>query len=186
MKAKLHVVHHIPGRLRMKVASAKGNVELLDQIRQLFAASPGVHAVAVNPTTGSLTLHYDRTQQEEFYNHFKASYARHALSGSTPPATDIDNIVNKIEEEAKFLADRSLLARNVVDFFENLDQQVRLATNNSLDLKIVAAVGFATFALMEIGVTAATPMWVTLAIFALNHLAELNLPDAAPVTEQSG
>jgi hypothetical protein len=176
MTTKLRIAHHVPGRLRMKVASAKGDSELLDHIRQLFAAIPGVHGTAVNTTTGSLILHYDHTQHAEFYKHFKASCASNALSGPT----ETDDIVNTVEEEAQFLADRSLMVRNVVDFFESVDQQVRLATNNSVDLKIVAAVGFAGFALLEIGFTASTPMWVTLAIFALNHLAELNLPEAAP------
>ena len=77
------------------------------------------------------------------------------------------------------LAERSLTARTVVDFCRTVDRQLRVATNNAVDLKIVVALGFAGLALMQIGVTAATPMWVTLAIFALNHLAELNLPDAA-------
>jgi hypothetical protein len=179
MNAKLHIAHHVPGRLRVKVASAKGNSELLDQMKRLFDETPGVHGIAVNPATGSLILHYDPTQQAEFYNHFKARYARHALPVSTLPSNEIDNIVNTIQGEAEFFAERSLMVRTIVALFKSIDQQVRVATDNTIDLKIVAAVGFAGLALMEIGVTAATPMWVTLAIFALNHLAELNLPDTA-------
>jgi uncharacterized protein (DUF983 family) len=53
---------------------------------------------------------------------------------------------------------------------------VRVASDNTVDLKIIVAASFSILALMEIGVTASTPLWVTLAIFALNHLAELNLP----------
>jgi len=179
MKLNLHIAHQVPGRIRIKAASAKGDPALLDQIKGLFVAIPGIGGVAVNATTGSLILHYDPTRHEEFYKHFQARYKSHALAGPAPPPTEIDNIASTIEAEAEFLAERSLTARTVVDFCRTVDQQLRVATNNAVDLKIVVALGFAGLALMQIGVTAATPMWVTLAIFALNHLAELNLPDAA-------
>jgi hypothetical protein len=177
MKFKLHIAHQVPGRIRLKVNSAKGNPAILDQIKQFFVAIPGIEGVAVNTTTGSLILHYNPTQHVEVYQTFQARYASHdALPASTPPGTEIDAAVNTIEEEAEFLASRSLMARTVVDFCKTVDQYVRVATDNTVDLKIIVAASFAVLALMEIGVTASTPLWVTLAIFALNHLAELNLP----------
>jgi len=179
MKHNLHIAHQIPGRIRMKTGLAKGDPELLDQIKQLFVAIPGVGNVAVNATTGSVILHYDATQHTEFRKDFEARCASHALAVSLLPDDEIDNIARTFQTEAEFLADRSLTARTVVDCCKAADQYLRVATNNAVDLKVVVAVGFAGLALMEIGVTAATPMWVTLAIFALNHLAELNLPDAA-------
>ena len=36
----------------------------------------------------------------------------------------------------------------------------------------------AGFTFLEIGAAAATPMWVTLAIFSLNHFVELHAHDA--------
>jgi hypothetical protein len=179
MKHQLHIAHQIPGRIRLKVASAKGNPALLDQIRQLFAAVPGAGRVRVNATTGSLIVHYDPTQHAEFSKHLQSSFASHALAVSPLPGDEIDDMANAIEAEAEFLAARSVTARTIVDFFKTMDQHVRVATNNTVDLKIVVAVGFAGLVLMEIGFTASTPLWVTLAIFALNHLAELNLPGAA-------
>ena len=46
-----------------------------------------------------------------------------------------------------------------------------------LDLKIVLAVGIAGFTIFEVGATAATPVWVTLSVFALNHMIQANAPD---------
>jgi heavy-metal-associated domain-containing protein len=180
MKFHLHIAHQVPGRIRIKAVSGKGNPALLDQMTQPFRTIPGVKGVAVNETTGSLILHYDPARHAEFYKLFQDRFASHALSVSTPPATEIDDFANAIEAEAGFLAGRSLTARTVVDFCKSMDQSLRVATNNAVDLKIVVAVGFAGLVLMEIGVSVATPMWVTIAIYALNHLAELNLPDAAP------
>ena len=40
-------------------------------------------------------------------------------------------------------------------------------------MKIVLAAGLAAYTFLEIGGNAATPMWVTLALFSLHHFAEL-------------
>jgi hypothetical protein len=176
MKFKLQIAHQVPGRIRLKVASAKGNPALLNEIKQLFGAVPGIGGIAVNATTGSLILHYDPARHSEFYEDFQDRYSSHI---STPPPTEVDSALNMIEAETEFLASRSHAVRTVVDFCKSMDQSLRVATNNTVDLKIAVAAGFAALALMEIGVTAATPMWVTLAIFALNHMAEMNLPDPA-------
>ena len=59
--------------------------------------------------------------------------------------------------------------------------KLKITTGNTVDLKIVLAGGLAAFTFLEIGATAATPMWVTLALFSLNHFAELQHPHhAAP------
>lgn len=176
MQFKLHIAHQVPGRIRLKAASAKGNPALLDEIKQLFMTVPGIGGITVNATTGSLILHYDPAQHSGFYERFQDRYASHI---STLPPTEVDSAVNMIQAEAEFLAARSLAVRTVVDFCKSMDQSLRIATSNTIDLKIAVAAGFAALALMEIGVTAATPMWVALAIFALNHMAEMNLPDPA-------
>lgn len=176
MKFKFHIAHQVPGRIRLKVALGKRNPALLDEIKQLFATVPGIGRIAVNPTTGSLILHYDRARHLGFYEDFQDRYASHI---ATPPPTEVDSSLNMIQAETEFLATRSHAVRTVVDFCKSMDQSLRVATNNTIDLKIAVAAGFAGLALVKIGVTASTPMWVTLAIFALNHMAEMNLPDPA-------
>lgn len=39
-KLKLSIAHQVPGRVRMKIPSAKGNTELLQQISETFAVIP--------------------------------------------------------------------------------------------------------------------------------------------------
>jgi hypothetical protein len=65
----------------------------------------------------------------------------------------------------------------VVDFFSDFDKQIKIASGNVVDLKIVLAAGIAGFTILEVGANAATPVWVTLAIFALNHMIQANMPD---------
>jgi hypothetical protein len=63
-----------------------------------------------------------------------------------------------------------------VDFCKKLDQEIKKTTGNAVDLKIVFAVGIIAVTVFEIGATAATPVWVTLAIFAVNHFIEMHAP----------
>jgi cation transport ATPase len=173
-KMKLQIAHQIPGRIRMKVPSAKDNPQLLEQIKQTFSVIPGVEQVSVNPSTGSVVLHYDTEQHDQFHGHLQ----HHTGGHEKPPNNEIDALANKIEQEAQFLAEHSHTAKVIVDFFKETDKQIKLATHNTIDLKIVLATGIAGFTIFEVGVSAATPVWVTLAMFGLNHMIQANSPDA--------
>jgi hypothetical protein len=173
--SKVKIAHQVPGRIRVKIASAKGNPELLEQMKQSFTAIPGIEQVTINPATGSMVLHYDTDQHHEFHGHLEQHTGGHYRP---PPTNEIDALATKIEMEAEFLAENSHTARVVVDFFKELDQQIKAGSNNTIDLKIVLAVGIAGFTIFEVGASAATPVWVTLAIFGLNHLIQVNSREA--------
>ena len=184
-KMKFDIAHQVPGRVRMKIPAGKGNAELLQQVAQCFSGIPGIERVTVNPTTGSVVMHYDVDRHDEFHGHLP-QHVDHA-GGYHAPATEIDEFTRKIEEEAEFLASHSDAARAVVDFFKKADREIRLATDNNVDLKIVLAATLIGFTVLEVGAAAATPVWVTLTLFALNHVIEMHTqhadggPAAAPV-----
>lgn len=182
-KMNLRIEHQVPGRVRMKIPAGKGNPELLQQIGEIFGAIPGIEEIAVNPTTGSIVLHYDTDRHDEFqgtfqqhHGSFQQRYAVHdgANGGLHGADTELDKLTGSIEAEAEFLARHSHSARAVVDFVKKLDREIKLATNNSVDLKIVFAVGIIALTVFEVGATAATPVWVTLAIFTVNHFIEMH------------
>jgi hypothetical protein len=103
-----------------------------------------------------------------------------------PPKTHLGEVTEQIEEEAEFLAEHSHTARVVVDWAKDLDRGIKRATNNNLDLKIMVPLGLAAVTFLEIGAAAATPMWVTLAIFSLNHFVELHAHDADDEEDDEG
>ena len=172
-KMKLQIAHQVPGRIRMKVPSVKTNPELAEQIKQTFSAIPGIEHVIINPTTGSVVLHYDVDRHEELHGHLHHHTGGHYV----PPVTEIDSLASKIEQEAEYLAEHSHTAKVVVDFFREFDHQIKIASGNVIDLQIVLAAGIAAFTIFEVGATAATPVWVTLAIFALNHMIQANMAE---------
>ncbi|WJR81437.1 HMA2 domain-containing protein [Bradyrhizobium sp. NP1] len=173
-KMKLQIAHQVPGRIRMKVPSVKANPELAEQIKQTFAVIPGIEEVIVNPVTGSVVLHYDTDQHHAFHGQLQHHTGVHC----PPPNNEIDALARKIEQEAEYLAEHSHTAKAVVDFFRDFDHQIKIATGNVVDLKILLAGGIAAFTIFEVGANAATPVWVTLAIFALNHMIQANMAAA--------
>jgi cation transport ATPase len=165
--------HQTPGRVRMKFASAKGNPELLAEFSQKFASITGVNRTEVNPTTGSVVVYYDTQRHDDFHDHLRRHCEEHHGAPPTPPPTELDEITKKIEDEAEFLAEHSHAAKNVVHICRYLDHHIKRATSNSIDLKIGLAGGIVALSLLEMGAFAATPVWLTLGVFSLNHFVEL-------------
>jgi hypothetical protein len=170
---KVQIAHQIPGRIRLKVPKVKENPELIEQIKQMFNVIPGIEEVTVNPITGSVVLHYDTDHHDEFHGRLE----HHTGGHFKPPSNEIDALANKIEQEAEYLAEHSHTAKVVVDFFKEFDNGIKIATGNLIDLKIVLAAGIAGFTIFEVGANAATPVWVTLAIFALNHMIQSKIAE---------
>ena len=117
MPHSARVVHHIKGRIRVKIPAAKGDDLALQRIMESISPLPGVMDVKVNSSTGSILVHYDSGQYEDFHQHL----TEHAESAGLfalqcPEVSEIDQIANTIEKEAEFLAERSNTARTLVDF----------------------------------------------------------------------
>jgi len=177
MKVKLQIAHQVPGRIRMKIPSAKGDPVLLEEIQKTFSVIPGIEQVEVNPATGSVVLKYYADRHDDFHAGFSHRFNEHHAgqppARHRPPSNEIDALATKIEEEADFLAEHSDAAKAVVDFCRHWDKEIKVASGNMLDLKMVLCVGLVGFMIFEVGAAAATPVWVTLTLFGLNHFIEM-------------
>jgi hypothetical protein len=185
MKHRAHIVHQMPGRVRIKIPSAKGNAELLEEVRHSFNGMPGLHQVTAKPSSGSIVVHYDPEVQAQLDEHLRKRWKealptlRVKAAGRELPGNEFDTVARKVEAEAELLAGHSEWARLVVEFFKATDREIKLLTNNAIDLKIVLALGLAAATFVGVGAHAATPMWVTLALFAINHFLEMHPHHAA-------
>ena len=179
-KKSVRVAHWTPGRLRLKIAHAKGDLERLHALAQAFGRIPGMENVEANPLTGSLVLTYDPDRHVEILRDFERHRAKIEGRFHRPPPTEIDSFANKIESEAEFLAQHSAGVRLAVDFCKRLDREIKIASGNNVDLKLLLAGGIIAATVLEIGATAATPVWVTLSLFAMNHFVELHQHPVKP------
>ncbi|WP_027795436.1 HMA2 domain-containing protein [Paraburkholderia acidipaludis] len=182
-KREVRIEHKVPGRIRMKIPSAKNNPEFLTLFQSVFSAIPGITKVKAKPDTGSIVIHYDPSHEAEFQTHFHRCCAQADVTvKAAKPGDEIEEIASKIEAEAEFLAERSEAVRATVDLFKKVDYQIKAMTDNTIDLKFVLVGGLAVATFVEIGAEAATPMWVTLGLFAMNHLIELK-QDGRPAAD---
>src|SRR5580704_9274045 len=104
MRAKLQIAHQVPGRIRMKVPSAKGNAEQLEQYKQTLSLIPGIEQVDVNPETGSIILRYDPDRHDDFHAgfHHHCNHHHGHAAGHRPPTNEIDGLATKCSQEAVF------------------------------------------------------------------------------------
>jgi hypothetical protein len=122
-------------------------------------------------------VHYDETMLPDFAQ----TMANHGESEdlfSLEPAelSEVDAIANKLEREAQFLAQHSDVARSAVNFVSQIDQALKKATGNTVDLKVLLPMGLAIYAFLELESDITTPLWITLGIFSFNSFVSLHHP----------
>ena len=73
------------------------------------------------------------------------------------------------------------------DMLRKFDVGLKRATDNNADLKVLAPLGLAVYAFLELGFEAATPVWLTLGVFSFNHFVTLHTqtPTTHPAQRQS-
>lgn len=54
-----HYIHHLPGRLRIRLAGVKGNANEARSLELLLQEQKGVASVEANPLTGSVLIYYN-------------------------------------------------------------------------------------------------------------------------------
>jgi cation transport ATPase len=166
---RIHVVHRLPGRVRIRVPGARRNGAMLEEIGEYIRGIEGVRSVEANPVTGSVLVHYDPHRHDALAEYLPAA----------PEFGEAAELVENIEREAEFLAAHSHTAAAVVDSARVLNRTVRRATGNVLDLKVLLPAVAAVWAFFEVGRDASTPMWFSLGIFSFNSFVTLHRP--API-----
>lgn len=178
------VIHHIPGRMRIRAPFLKGAVDYGQQVKQLLLPIEGLKQVEFSPITGSVLLHYDPQLHEGFTGQL-TKYVQRAMgmnlitSAANGAATSPDTS-NGIVTSA--LGDTKL-TREIYSFFNRINKDIKDATKDGVDLKSLLPIGLGLYALLRVGSAATTPLWVTLGIFSFTSFAILNPVSIAVGTE---
>src|ERR1700692_4918761 len=119
---KAHVIHHVRGRMRVKVPGAKGDPSLLQQIKEAISPLSGVRQVDVNSATGSIVVNYDASLHDRFQQQLSVHADQSGLFMLQPPeVSEVDQLARRIEEEAEFLSEQSETAKSMVDFVKRIN-----------------------------------------------------------------
>lgn len=170
------VVHHIPGRLRVKLPRGQRNARLMHELREFVCGLGGVQQVEVNTVTGSILVHYHPESQQQIRDLLARGRSEPDGFDAPPELAEADHLAAEIEHEADFLAAHSELALHVVSAVKSLNREIRQATDNTVDLKVLLPAGLAVWAFFNAGLEVATPLWVTLGIFSFNSFVALHHP----------
>jgi hypothetical protein len=96
---KNYYVHHVPGRIRIKIPNIKYRPHRAQKILTLFEAFNGIDDVSVNKVTGSLVINYDpdvvrpeellnALKENGYYEHSRAISYDHQLHKASSKAGD--------------------------------------------------------------------------------------------------
>ncbi|MEW6765868.1 MAG: HMA2 domain-containing protein [Pseudomonadota bacterium] len=80
------IVHHVPGRLRLKVPALKRNERHAARAHACLAAMEGIRELQVNRLTGSIVIHYERDAMiaEVVVDHLRAEGLLDIRADDTP------------------------------------------------------------------------------------------------------
>jgi hypothetical protein len=176
MAAKAHIAHHIPGRLRLRIPAARDNPRLLRDIKEFVAPIAGVRQVDTNPRTGSVLVHYDPRQLRRAAEDLaQRPGAEDLFSLALPEVEDSEQLALEILRHAEFFSQHSETAHSIVRALRRFNQQVRHATDNAVDLKVLLPMLVATYTvLFEVRKRAPSPRWLTLLVFAFDSFVRLH------------
>jgi hypothetical protein len=171
MAVDAYVHHHLPGRLRLRIPAAKGEADELRELSSVIARAPGISQVEYNPVTGSILIQYSPEQYKSLQSlesRLSASAVPIALNNSHPTRHGSDHRHHR--------RGRSVAAKRVDSFFKQLDLEIRIASDNEVDLKFILPFGVAVLGLLALRYSSTTPLWLTLLIFAFNSFLGLHAP----------
>lgn len=161
MKQRAYIAHQLPGRIRIRLPHARGDRAFLEQINQSISPRPGVRHVEVNPTTGSIVIHYEASPLEDF----KQGLAIHA---------DREDLfildLNSHTEERN-------ISHSIDRGFKNVSNSVKRATDGAIDLKELFPVALAAAALAFVKTAEGTPLWVSLLNFSFSSYMSPHEPE---------
>jgi len=174
MAVDAYVHHHLPGRLRLRVPAAKDEEDELRKISSAISRTPGINQVDYNPITGSILIQYS----PELYKNLRTLES--GLSALAEPiALNNAHPARPASQRPRHWRGRSIAARRVDSFFKQVDRDIRMATDNEVDLKFILPFVVGVLGLVTMRNSVTTPLWLTLLIFAFNSFLGLHAPSPA-------
>lgn len=166
-------VHHVAGRMRIKVMGVAGEAEFFAAVKQVIGSLSGVESVRVNPSSSSIVIDYSPA---DTVFHFRLQQSPEVssllrLDGEDALMAAIDESVT---DSVRYLERHSRLAESLVSAAEQVDCSLREASDGYLDLKLLFPVGVAVVTALHKARGRGTPMWLSLGTFAFNAFLTLH------------
>jgi hypothetical protein len=148
MRNRVEILHHVPGRIRLKVVAAKGDDARWAKVQRIVNSVDGVRHIKTNRITGSITINYDMSDRSFRQRLEKALQENDALlSFIVPELGQAEKISELIKSDAELLRRRSRVASSFYTAINRIDLALKRATNNMIGLKLLLALALAGYSL---------------------------------------
>ncbi len=166
MSETADLLHHVPGRARLRIPAGKGNRARLEHVQQVLEQMPGVHRVDTNVVLGSVLVQYDPAVSANFIRLLTDYAAQHELFALT--CDDTEACISE--------ADRS-----VHRFMNELNKGVQAATGDLINLKELLPLAMGVYGLLFVNRSQAAAQWLNWIQVAFDTYIDLH--EDEPVTE---
>jgi Heavy metal associated domain 2 len=156
------VLHHVPGRMRLRVPTARGDAGMLDQIRQALMPLSGVRNIHTNPGIGTIVIEYVPTLHPQF----AVALTRHAEERG---ALRIENAFS-----ANLGTYESVIDKSIERVTDQINQRVQALTGNAVNLKEVFPFSILLYAIFFVDRAVNAAQWLSWAQFAFSSYMELH------------
>ena len=153
------LMHHIPGRMRIRIPAAKGDPGRAALIQNSLRGLSGVQSVEVNARLGTVLIHYDPAS-------FKGFLTR--LAGY---ATEQNLFVIGDEGVTACVSDAN---RSFNQFLGTLNRAVQGAMGGAINLKELIPVAVAVYGLLFVDKAVAAAQWLNWIQFAIDTYMDLH------------
>jgi hypothetical protein len=167
------VVHHVPGRLRIKLTGVPVEAAYLAEVQRVLGNLPGVNSVHVNPASASIVVAYAPSDPVFCERLTQNSDVASWLSLESEDAT-LSGIDAALTAGVHYLEHHSRLAESIVCTAEQMDSSLRRASDGYLDLKVLVPLGLAVVTTLHKSRSRGTPMWLSVSTFAFNAFLTLH------------
>lgn len=182
MQRQIRVIHRTPGRIRFKVSGAKGKRDFFRHVDRVATSVKGVRRVSTSPVNESVIVHYDKNDpgtEQRLKDAFHTECA--LLSIAVPEAGVMEELIYTVESGADYFAKRSRVAASLIDAVKLVNLELKRATNNMVDLRLVLPLIFVGYDLFFIDRKKSPLAWTMLLLGSFQTFVALNRP-AAPVS----
>jgi len=175
-----NIVHHVPGRLRIKILGSQASSNFFADIKQAISSIVGVGTVRVNSHSSSIIVHY-RSPDVEFKKRLQDDPKVNTWLQLENSLDAEDLIGPTFSLDSINTEQHSRIAESIVSVAEQLDSGLLQASNGYLDFKVLVPLGIAIATSLNRARERGTPMWISLSTFAFNsfltfHHRRINTP----------
>ena len=156
---RLRVVHHHPGRIRVRSAVFRDGGELADKVRRRVAASPGFRALSHNPVSGSLLIEYQVGELDT-----------EALLAEVAAEAGLAGVWDGLDGRGEPID----LAAAIAQGARAVNRVVREATSDRADLGVIIPGALLAAAVASLILRPDLPRWESLLYWSFTFFRDLN------------